>query len=44
MQYSLDELKDIFARLGADDPQGWARSQHEEGINQLHRFVSLSET
>jgi hypothetical protein len=41
MQYSLDELKDIFTRLGADDPQGWARSQHEEGINQLHRFVFL---
>ena len=41
MQYSLDELKDIFTRLGADDPQAWARSQHEEGINQLHRFVFL---
>ena len=41
MQYSLDELKDIFTRLGADDPQGWARSQHEESINQLHRFVFL---
>ena len=41
MQYSLNELEDIFRRLGADDPQGWARSQHEEGINQLHRFVFL---
>lgn len=41
MQYSLDELTDIFTRLGADDPQSWAQSQHEEGINQLHRFLFL---
>lgn len=40
-RYSLDELQDIFTRLGADDPQAWARSQHEEGINQLHRFLFL---
>lgn len=40
-RYSLDELKDIFTRLGADDPEIWAKSQHEEGINQLHRFLFL---
>jgi hypothetical protein len=40
-QYSLDELTDIFTRLGADDPEIWAKSQHEEGINQLHRFLFL---
>ena len=40
-RYSLDELKEIFTRLGANDPQAWARSQHEEGINQLHRFLFL---
>ena len=40
-RYSLDELTDIFTRLGADDPDIWAKSQHEEGINQLHRFLFL---
>ena len=35
------ELTDLFARLGADDPAGWARSQIREGIPQLARFLFL---
>ena len=41
MQYSLEELTHIFARLGATNPESWARSQHLEVINQLHRFLFL---
>lgn len=36
-----DQLADLFARLGAPDPQSWASSQIHEGINQLHRFLFL---
>lgn len=36
-----DELTELFAGLGADNPQGWANSQIDEGIPQLHRYVFL---
>jgi hypothetical protein len=39
----LHELTALFARLGAPDPESWARSQLEEGIPQLARFVFLRE-
>jgi hypothetical protein len=38
---TLDELTALFRKLGAPDPEGWARSQHEDGIDQLGRFVFL---
>ena len=37
-EYSLDELTRIFQKLGAPDPEGWARSQIQEGIPQLARY------
>jgi hypothetical protein len=37
------ELTDLFARLGANNPAGWARSQFREGIPQLARFLFLRE-
>jgi len=36
-----DELAALFRKLGADDPEGWANSQVEEGIPQLARFLFL---
>jgi beta-phosphoglucomutase-like phosphatase (HAD superfamily) len=38
---SHEALARIFARLGARDPEAWARSQVEEGIPQLARFLFL---
>ncbi len=35
------ELTELFRNLGADDPAGWARSQLEEGLPQLARFLFL---
>src|SRR5688500_15480467 len=35
------KLADLFQRLGARDPDAWARSQLEEGIPQLARFLFL---
>jgi hypothetical protein len=35
------ELAALFRRLGAPDPDGWARSQIEEGIPQLARYLFL---
>jgi hypothetical protein len=35
------QLRDLFSQLGAKDPEGWARSQTQEGINQLYRFLFL---
>lgn len=35
------ELMAVFRRLGARDPEGWARSQIAEGINQLARYLFL---
>ena len=40
---NLEELTALFRKLGAEDPEGWARSQHNEGIDQLARFVFLRE-
>jgi hypothetical protein len=35
------ELTALFRKLGAPDPEDWARSQIEEGIPQLARFLFL---
>ena len=37
----IEELTELFRRLGADSPEAWASSQIEEGIEQLHRFLFL---
>lgn len=39
----MDEqaLTDLFRKLGAREPESWARSQIDEGIPQLARFVFL---
>ena len=37
----LKDLTEMFARLGAPDASGWASSQVNEGIEQLHRFLFL---
>lgn len=39
----IKKLTKIFEELGADNPEGWANSQITEGINQLGRYVILSE-
>ena len=39
----LEDLSNIFRKLGAREPESWAASQIEEGINQLARFVFLRE-
>jgi hypothetical protein len=36
-----EELTAVFRKLGARNPEGWARSQILEGINQLARFLFL---
>jgi hypothetical protein len=36
-----EELTAVFRKLGARDPESWARSQILEGINQLARFLFL---
>ncbi len=36
-----DELTALFKKVGARKPEGWARSQIEEGIPQLARFLFL---
>jgi hypothetical protein len=35
------ELTDLFRRLGAPDPEGWAHSEVSEGIPQLLRYLVL---
>lgn len=42
MDFTNEELVRVFTALGADDPEGWAESQTEEGIPQLHRFLFLA--
>jgi len=37
------ELTEIFRALGAKEPEDWARSQVNEGIPQLHRFLFLKQ-
>jgi hypothetical protein len=39
----LDELTALFQKLGATEPSSWARSQLEEGIPQLQRFLFLKQ-
>ena len=42
-EIDLDALTEVFSRLGAREPEQWARSQLEEGIPQLARFLFLRE-
>ena len=35
------QLAELFRQLGAQDPEGWARSQIREGIPQLLRYLFL---
>jgi hypothetical protein len=42
--YNRKELTELFRKLGAPDPEAWAASQVEEGINQLGRFLFLRQT
>jgi len=35
------ELTELFRKLGAEDPEGWARSQIRERIPQLFRYLFL---
>ena len=39
--YNKEELTELFRKLGAREPEDWAASQVEEGINQLGRFLFL---
>ncbi len=41
MQREIDRLKALFERLGARDPESWARSEVEEDIPQLATFLFL---
>jgi hypothetical protein len=41
MTGDLERLSALFRELGASEPEGWAHSQVEEGINQLHRYLFL---
>jgi hypothetical protein len=38
---NLQELTELFRKLGAQNPEGWARSQIRENIPQLARFLFL---
>jgi hypothetical protein len=38
---NLQELTALFRKLGAEDPEGWARSQIEQNFPQLARFLFL---
>lgn len=38
---SLAELTEVFRNLGTPNPESWARSQIDEGIPQLARYVFL---
>jgi hypothetical protein len=40
---NLQELTALFRKLGAEDPEGWARSQIRENIPQLARFLFLKQ-
>lgn len=39
--HDLAALTRLFDELGAPDPEGWARSQIDEGIPQLSRYLFL---
>ena len=38
---NLEKLTELFRKLGAPEPEGWASSQVTEGKNQLGRFLFL---
>ncbi|MCC6150365.1 MAG: hypothetical protein IT461_08965 [Planctomycetes bacterium] len=38
---AISKLAKVFRKLGANDPEGWAKSQVSEGIPQLARFAFL---
>lgn len=40
-EQEIQQLAEHFRSLGAFDPEGWARSQIQEGIPQYARFVFL---
>lgn len=40
-RFDLESLTKLFAALGCPDPEGWASSQVDEGINQLGRFLFI---
>jgi hypothetical protein len=40
-QMDYETLEKVFTALGVKDPAGWARSQTEEGIPQLGRYLFL---
>lgn len=40
-EHEIKQWTEHFHALGASDPEGWARSQIEEGIPQYARFVFL---
>jgi hypothetical protein len=39
--YNQKELTELFQKLGAPNPELWAASQTEAGINQLGRFLFM---
>ena len=39
----LKALTELFGRLGAKEPESWARSQLDEGAPQLQRFLFLKQ-
>jgi len=41
MNQETAKLAALFEKLGAPDPEEWASSQAEEGINQLGRYLFL---
>ncbi len=43
MRRTFKQLLGIFRKLGAANPEGWARSETEDGIPQLSRFIFLRE-
>lgn len=40
-QTKIERLTRLFTTLGASDPEAWARSQVDEGIPQLARYLFL---
>ncbi len=40
---TVEALTSLFRKLGAPEPEGWAKSQIEEGIDQLARYLFLRE-
>jgi hypothetical protein len=43
MTQDIEELTRIFQSVGAEDPEGWAGSQIDEDIPQLHRFLFIKQ-